>query len=154
MKVKQLDHLNFSVCSLEESIRWYAAMFGFEVVERNEEGELPWAILRSGDALLCLSEQAEWRRLPRSERREQGVHSVNHIGFRVVDRRAWEAVLSEMNPPLFYGSPLRYPNSTSWYVRDPSGYEIEVALWDHDQVAFPVDDRLSTGPLSVDEAVA
>ncbi len=30
----------------------------------------------------------------------------------------------------------RYPHSESWYVNDPTGWEIEVALWDNDQVRF------------------
>ena len=29
-----------------------------------------------------------------------------------------------------------YPHSRSWYVYDPTGYEIEVVSWKGDRVAF------------------
>lgn len=48
----------------------------------------------------------------------------------------WESIVRDHRLPTYYGSPLRYPHSTSWYVKDPSGYMIEVALWDEDRVEF------------------
>ena len=32
---------------------------------------------------------------------------------------------------------VAWPHATAWYVLDPTGYEIEVALWDDDVVRFP-----------------
>ncbi len=31
---------------------------------------------------------------------------------------------------------VRWPHSLAWYVKDPTGYEIEVALWNDDEVRF------------------
>ena len=30
---------------------------------------------------------------------------------------------------LEYGGLVRMPHSDAWYVKDPTGYSIEVALW-------------------------
>ena len=35
-----------------------------------------------------------------------------------------------------YGGIVHYPHSDSWYVKDPTGYEIEVAAWDGAKIKF------------------
>ena len=65
-----------------------------------------------------------------------GRHGVRHFGLRVTDGEAWERTLRRERLELFWDSPVQYPHSTSWYVKDPDGYEIEVALWNEDRVAF------------------
>jgi hypothetical protein len=37
---------------------------------------------------------------------------------------------------VHYGGAVEWNNSTSWYVTDPTGYEIEVAAWDRDSIQF------------------
>ncbi len=133
MAVKQLDHLNLSVHDLVESSSWYGRVFGFEMVERGPEDEPPWAILRSGEALLCLYQHAE-RGPPDPE--EHGHHGLAHFGLRIDDRAEWEAKVAREGVAVNYGGPVRWPHSTAWYVTDPTGYEIEVALWDGDRVTF------------------
>lgn len=59
--ISSLDHLNLSIPNFEETVRWYQAVLGFEQVERGVQGTQPWAILRAGDALLCLYEAQEER---------------------------------------------------------------------------------------------
>ena len=133
MGVKHLDHLNMSVADLERSVDWYARVFGFEKVEGGQHDGRPWAILRSGDALLCLYQHPE-RRAPDPE--EHGHHGLAHFGLRIDDRAAWEATVEREGVPVGYGGAFRWPHSTAWYVTDPTGYEIEVALWEADRVAF------------------
>ncbi len=58
MKVQSLDHLNLTVSNLEESIAWYAKIFGFKVVERGVRDAGPWAIIRSVVAMLCIYDHA------------------------------------------------------------------------------------------------
>lgn len=130
MHVNRLDHLNMTVESLEESTDWYGRLFGFKKVEEGTRPDgTPWAILRSGEALLCMYERpgAGTPETWHSDR-----HHINHFGLAIHDRGAWEAVVSAEGIPIRHGGAVRYPHSTSWYVVDPTGYEIEVALWDDD----------------------
>ncbi len=134
MAVKHLDHLNLSVRSLAETVAWYGRVFGFEVVEQETpRHEAPWAILRAGEALLCCYEHPD-RGVPDPE--EHGHHGVAHFGLRIDDRAAWEATVEREGVAVNYGGAVRWPHSTAWYVTDPTGYEIEVALWDDDRVRF------------------
>lgn len=132
MKPVTLDHLNLSVRNFAESADWYHRVFGFEVVEKGRRGQAPWGILRSGESLLCLYEE------PDRERPDAvgNVHRLYHFALRVRDRRHWEMTLDREKLRTYFDSPVRYPHSTSWYVKDPTGYTIEVALWDGDQVSF------------------
>lgn len=132
MTIKQLDHLNFSVSNLEESVDWYQRLFGFEQVERGASMGVPYSIIKSGDAMLCMYEHPD-RRSAASV--PDGVHRAAHIGFRITDGDSWEALMEAEEVLLDYG-PTDYPHSKSWYVRDPSGYQIEVVLWKDDQIRF------------------
>jgi catechol 2,3-dioxygenase-like lactoylglutathione lyase family enzyme len=133
VSVRQLDHLNMSVASFSESADWYRRVFGFEKVEEGVYDGRPWGILRAGDALLCLYEHPE-RGTPDPE--EHGHHAPAHFGLRIDDREAWEETVRREKVRVEYGGPVRWPHSTAWYVSDPTGYEIEVALWDGDRVRF------------------
>jgi catechol 2,3-dioxygenase-like lactoylglutathione lyase family enzyme len=133
MAVRHLDHLNMSVADLAKSEDWYRRVFGFERVEGGTYDGSPWAILRAGDAMLCLYEHPE-REAPDPE--EHGHHGLSHFGLRITDRAAWEATVAREKVEVGYGGAHRWPHSTAWYVTDPTGYEIEVALWDEDRVRF------------------
>ena len=133
MAVKHLDHVNMSVKDLAESVDWYGRVFGFRKVEGGRYDGRPWAILRAGEALLCLYEHPE-RGSPDPE--EHGHHGAAHFGLRIDDQDAWEAAVRREKVEVGYGGAFRWPHSTAWYVTDPTGYEIEVALWDDDRVRF------------------
>ena len=62
--------------------------------------------------------------------RARGVHGLNHFGLRITDRAGWEKTMEREGIEPEYGGPVRWPHSTAWYIQDPTGYEIEVALWD------------------------
>lgn len=136
MTVAHLDHLNLSVRDLDETVAWYGRVFGFEVQETGVYKGAPWAILRSGEALLCLYEYPERELLDGVGLRERAIHGFNHFGMRITDQAAWEALLEREQIPVEYDGLVRWPHSKSWYVLDPTGYEIEVALWDGDRVSF------------------
>jgi catechol 2,3-dioxygenase-like lactoylglutathione lyase family enzyme len=133
MAVKQLDHLNLSVRDLAETLAWYGRVFGFQKVEEGVYEGRPWAILRGGEALLCCYEHPE-RGAPEPE--EHGHHGVSHFGLRIDDRAAWEATAKREGVEIRYGGPVQWPHSTAWYVMDPTGYEIEVALWNEGRSRF------------------
>lgn len=136
MGVKHLDHLNLTVRDLEESLEWYGRVLGFERVEGGVQDGTPWAIARSGDALLCLYEHPDYRFLENDDRRGAGTHGMNHFGLRITDPEAWERTVEREAVPVHYGGAVSWPHSTAWYISDPTGYEIEVAHWKDDRVAF------------------
>jgi len=138
MIVKHLDHLNLSVRSLDETLDWYGRIFGFVRREggRCEDGT-PWAILQAGEALLCVYEHPERMMADSDVLAARRLHGLNHFGLRITDREAWERTVEREGVEVEYGGPVRWPRSTAWYVVDPTGYEIEVALWEGDQVGFP-----------------
>lgn len=134
--VKHLDHLNLSVRSFDESAGWYRRVFGFEVVEKGEIEGRPWGVLKAGDAMLCIYEHPDRVHLDGAGLRERKLHGFDHFGLRITDRESWLATLEREGLELLYGSPIRWPHSTSWYVADPTGHEIEVVSWNDDRVAF------------------
>ena len=136
MRVKQLDHINLTVGSLDETIDWYGRVFGFEVVERDVSPDGPWAVIKGGEALLCIYEYPEHEHLDRFRRGDRGLHGVNHFSFRIDDEAEWQATVEREGLTLGYGGVVPWPHSKAWYVTDPTGYEIEVALWDGDRIAF------------------
>lgn len=126
---ESFDHLNINVKNLLESKDWYGKVFGFTEVEGGVDQEgMPWAILRNKDSMLCLYQAKHFE--------EVNTKHFSHIGFRISDRDAWESVIREHKIKVFYGGAYRYPHSYSWYIEDPSGYEIDVALWDMNTISF------------------
>ena len=136
-----LDHLNLTVRNFEETVAWYGGIFGFELVEKGIEDDGPWGILKNGDSMLCIYENRN-RVAINSDPSAERFHQIYHFGLRISDPTSWENALKSEALRTHYGSPIRYPHSTSWYVTDPTGYMIEVALWDNDLVRF--DERSPT----------
>ena len=128
MKVRNVDHLNLSVRSFGESAEWYGRVFGFEVVEEGLYNGAPWGVLRSEDAMLCIYEHPDYGEVSRSG--TGGRHGINHFGLRITDRKAWEETVEREKIPVLYDGEVHWPHSSSWYITDPTGYEIEVALWE------------------------
>lgn len=128
--ISSLDHLNLSVRNYPATLAWYQAVLDFQVVESGVRDGAAWAILRAGDALLCLYALPDTAPAP---------PRPNHVGLRVTDRARLEAALAEHAVPVLYGGPYRYPHSVSFYVEDPAGLELELSCWDDDVVRFPGD---------------
>lgn len=125
----RLDHLNMTVADLEESIAWYGRVFGFEVVERDVQDGVPWAVLRAGDSMLCIYAHPDRRHLGRFDLEKAGIHGMNHFSLRIEDEAAWRAVVEGESLEVLYGGVVEWPHSRSWYVQDPTGHEIEVTVW-------------------------
>ncbi|MBI4568664.1 MAG: VOC family protein [Planctomycetes bacterium] len=135
--VTLLDHLNLTVRDFNETAEWYRRVFGFAVVERGRSDDgSPWGVLRAGEALLCVYECAGYAFLDSEARDAKKVHGLNHFGLRIADRKSWEATVTREKVTVLYGGPVRWPHSLAWYVTDPTGHEIEVALWDGNHVTF------------------
>ena len=139
MGIKQLDHLNLTVNNVDETLDWYSKVFGFELVEQGVRNGARWAILRGGEAMLCIYESPERIEPNLFQVRDTAQHSVFHWGFRITDREAWIETVRKHNLTLEYGGEVDYPFSQSWYVTDPTGYGIEVVYWKGDEIRFPVE---------------
>lgn len=118
----RFDHINLTVRNYREAVEWYGKVFGFIPVEEGLNGGEPWGTLRSGDSMLCIYQSPE--------------HRVYHFGIRLTDEKKWAETVRNEKLETFYGSPIRYPHSKSWYVKDPTGQMIEVSFWDGDTVRF------------------
>lgn len=131
-KIAQLDHLNFSVKNFQESVDWYKKIFNFNLVEQGtSQNGLPWGILKSGDNMLAISEHPN-SKIPNRE----DYHQMFHFGLRLIDEQEWRQKVEQFQLETFYSSPVIYPNSKSWYVVDPTGNMIEVAIWHNNKVKF------------------
>lgn len=125
--ISSLDHLNLSIPNFQETVTWYEQVLGFKQVEGGvQDGQL-WTILRAGDALLCLYEAQE----------DRANGAMNHIGLRITDRAALEASLAKHSVQVGYGGAYEHPHSTAFYVSDPAGNTLELAVWDGDRIQFP-----------------
>lgn len=136
MQVKHLDHLNLSVNSFEESKDWYQRVFGFTSVEEGLRNGKRWGILKAGEALLCIYENPTRTFLDGDELESKRLHGVNHFSLRILDPGEWERTVQKEKIHVHFGGAYEYPHSTSWYINDPTGYEIEVVYWNQDTVNF------------------
>jgi catechol 2,3-dioxygenase len=138
--VRQVDHLNLTVRNLEQSLTFYRELFGFRVVERGRrDDDVPWAIARSGEAMLCLYEFPELPTGPSFPERpvQQG---MSHFALRISNGPDFLALLGQRGIPLLFDGPVQWPHSTSLYIVDPTGHHVEVVCWNDDTIAFdPLD---------------
>jgi lactoylglutathione lyase len=134
--LKHLDHLNMTVTDLTETVEWYRRILDFEQVEEGIYEGQPWAIIRSGDAMLCLYERPGYTLPEKAARAAAQGHGLNHLALRITDAGAWAARVQSEGLPLHFGGVTHWPNSTAWYIQDPTGYSIEVVAWKGDSVQF------------------
>ena len=125
----KLDHIKLTIDDLDETIEWYGRVFGFEVVERDVQDGVPWAVLRVEDAMLCVYEHPERTKLDRFELQDRGIHGMNHFSLRIEDESNWQKVVDAESLEILYGGIVTWPHSRSWYIKDPTGNEIEVTSW-------------------------
>ena len=126
----RLDHVNMTVNNLNDTLDWYNRVFDFNTVQSGQHNNTPFAIIRSGDSMLCLYEY------PERKPDESSCHlKIYHFGFQITDRDDWEKRVKKNNVNVTLK--IDYPFSTSWYVEDPSGHEIEVSYWQDNKIQFP-----------------
>ena len=63
-------------------------------------------------------------------------HGIRHFAIRITDKDEWESVIEREQIQVEFDSAVDYPHSTSWYVRDPTDYQIEVVHWNADEIRF------------------
>ena len=126
MLVSNLDHLNLSVNNFDETVEWYNKIFGFKLVEQGVQDGLKWGVIQCNDAMLCIYEAPELVHLDRFEMKDKELHYLAHFGLRITDKEAWEKIVESENLTLLYDEVIQWPHSLAWYIKDPTGWEIEV----------------------------
>ncbi len=120
IQIKAADHLNFNVINLNESIRWYRELFGFEVKQQGQSGDTPYAIIGLPRVLyLCLYESLKEK--PKAN------GYFNHLGLNISDFEETKKKLQEKGIPILYGGEVDYGKSQSLYIADPNGIEVELS---------------------------
>ncbi len=136
MNVKHLDHLNLSVRDFDETVDWYGRVFGFVKVEEAVQEGVRWGVIRSGEAMLCVYEHAGREHLNRFQLADKKIHGLAHFGLRITNQDEWLETVAREKLDILYNGVIGWPKSCSWYLTDPTGYEIEVALWSNDVIGF------------------
>ena len=136
MNIK-LDHVQITVSDLKESRDWYKKAFGFNLVEWDNTPPVPYAIVALNDSMICMEEYKSRNQKSREEDNPNGSHEIAHFGIRIMDLEAWQDKIKTFkNLGVFYS--CDYPNSRSWYVKDPNGHMIEVSYANGDKaLRFP-----------------
>ena len=131
-----IDHINLSVDNFSDSAKWYKDIFGFEVVEQGLYQGSPWGVLKAQDTMLCIYEEKNKQTTANDDSLLNQFHRIYHFGLRIKNKKDWELTLSIFNLKIYFQSPIQYPFSTSWYIKDPSGHQIEVSCWENNEVKF------------------
>lgn len=123
LKLKGIDHLNISVKNLDETIKFYRDIFGFEIKEKgvSPTSGRDYAIIGNSDrGFLAAYELKDFD----SEKRG----NINHLGFNIENFDKALDFLEKSNVTIGYGEGvIDYPQSKSIYVLDPNGIEIELS---------------------------
>jgi catechol 2,3-dioxygenase-like lactoylglutathione lyase family enzyme len=122
ISVTRFDHIQMEVSNLDESIRFYEEVFGFEKKEAGLRRMVRWVILGNKDKLyLCLHEYAN-----RAGIENEGLE-ITHVGFIVDDFDSALQKLKSHHVKLPDGDITQYHSSRSIYFLDPNGYKIEIS---------------------------
>jgi len=121
LKAISMDHVNMNVKNLKQSIQFYKDLFGFEVrKEDNSPNKLdaPSKIIGNDYIKLCLYEDPQMS--PNSG-------GIAHFGFHVANFENIMEKCKELNVEVLYDGPVEFEKSRSVYIKDPSGYDIELS---------------------------
>ena len=115
LKAKSMDHVNMNVKNLEQSVQFYKNLFGFEV--RKEQPDQKSKIIGNDNVKLCLYEDPEMS--------PEG--GIAHFGFNIEN---FDEIIDKCNSlgvEVLYDGPVQFEKSMSIYIKDPSGYDIELS---------------------------
>lgn len=134
--ISNIDHLNLTVDNFKETVTWYKDVLGFELVEEAIQDGLPWGVIKSGNAMLCIYEAPKRILHDRFELQDKQQHGLNHFALRIENEDKFLQKAKEFNLEFEYDGVIQWPHSKAWYIKDPTGYEIEVSLWHNNTIAF------------------
>jgi len=112
-----IDHLNLDVKSLEQTIEFYSKLFGFTILK--EQPEENSKIIGTEHVKLCLYQKDEFDQFKKN--------GFNHFGLHINNFGDVMQKCTELGIEVYYGGPIEWESSSSIYIKDPNGYEIELA---------------------------
>jgi len=117
LKVSGIDHVNMEVINLEESVKFYNNLFGFELLK--EQPDDISKIIGNEKVKLCLYETPGFQGYE--------VKGFHHFGFHIENFKEVVQKCTDMGVEIFYGGPIKWEKSSSIYIKDPNGYDIKLA---------------------------
>ncbi len=115
-----MDHVNMNVKNLTQSVEFYKNLFGFEIRKADNSPnklDVPSQIIGNDSIKLCLYEDPQM----------STSGGIAHFGFHVANFDQIMDKCKELNVEVLYGGPVEFEKSRSVYIKDPSGYDIEVS---------------------------
>ncbi len=112
-----IDHLNLDVKNLDQSVEFYNKLFGFTVFK--EQPEENSKIIGNDHVKLCLYQRDEFDHFEKN--------GFNHFGLHIKNFEDVMQKCTELGIEVYYGGQLNWERSSSIYIKDPNGYEIELA---------------------------
>ncbi len=118
LKATSIDHVNMKVKNLEQSVKFYKDLFGFEIKQEENANKLdaPSKIIGNDTIKLCLYEVPDMS--------PEG--GIAHFGFNIDNFNDTIEKCKELGVQILYGGIVDWEKSKSVYIVDPSGYEIEL----------------------------
>ncbi len=101
---------------MDETFRFYNELFGFKI--RKDQPEQNSKIIGNDEVKLCLYETVGFERYEK-----KGFH---HFGLYIENFEEAVDKCKELGIEIYYGGPVKWESSTSIYIVDPNGYEIEL----------------------------
>ncbi len=118
LKTTSIDHVNMKVKNLEQSVKFYKNLFGFEIKQEENANKLdvPSNIIGNDAIKLCMYEVPDMS--------PEG--GIAHFGFNVENFNEIIEKCKEMGVEVLYDGVVDWEKSKSVYIVDPSGYEVEL----------------------------
>lgn len=113
-----IDHVNMKVKNLDQSVKFYKNLFGFEVKQEENPNKIdaPSKIIGNNSIKLCMYEVPDMS--------PEG--GIAHFGFNISNFNEIIKKCEELGVKILYGGTVDWEKSKSVYIVDPSGYEIEL----------------------------
>ena len=120
LKATSMDHVNMNVKNLTQSVDFYKNLFGFEI--RKDDNfpnklDVPSKIIGNNSIKLCLYEDPSI----------SVGGGIAHFGFHIANFDQIMNKCKELNVEVLYGGPIEFEKSLYVYIKDPSGYDIELS---------------------------
>ncbi len=114
-----IDHVNMKVRNLKDSLKFYNDLFGFEIKKEDNpnKSDIPSLIIGNNYIKLCLYEVPDMS--------PEG--GIAHFGFHVSNFNEILDKCKRQGVQVLYGGTVDWEKSKSVYIKDPSGYELELS---------------------------
>ena len=120
LKATSMDHVNMNVKDLAKTVEFYKNLFGFEIRKDDNSPnkmDAPSKIIGNDSIKLCLYEDPQ----------VTPSGGIAHFGFHVENFDDIMQKCKELGVEVLYDGPVDFEKSSSVYIKDPTGYDIELS---------------------------